>query len=239
MTGLALNLSSRIVGDAGVLYCKGRVVAGPEAAELLQQTKALLVLCSDVVLNFSEITYVDSSGLGALVTLCSRAGVPNGQVVLCNLSQKVNDLLTLTKLRTLFEIYESESAAISALYGEVERPSKPGAPSGPRLLCVDSSCELLVYLREILQAENYQVLTTLNLSDALLLLKATQFSLLLLGPNFVRAGSSAVEVLRAAAGKVPALILQDHQDAAEMARDILGQISKELTPKQGAASRPS
>ncbi len=239
MADIALNLTSRIVGDVAVLYCKGRVVAGSEAEELQKKVKFLLLQCCDVVLNFSEITFVDSSGLGALVSLCSRGGAPNGQVVLCNLPTRVRDLLNMTKLLSLFEIYENEAAAIFALYGEVSRGSRRGAPSGPRLLCVDTSSDLLAYVREMLQAENYQVLTTLNLPDALLLLKATQFSMLLLGPNFVRAGSSPVETLRAAAGKAPTVTLEDIKDPAEMASHILGKITKELPSQQKASARPS
>jgi CheY-like chemotaxis protein len=183
------------------------------------------------VLNFSEITYIDSSGIGALVTLCSGGSAPNGQVVLSNLPEKVREILTITKLDKVFEIYDSEAAAIFALYGEVARAGRPGALTGPRLLCVDSSNELLAYLREILQAENFQVLTSGNLSDALLLVRATRFSLLLLGPNFVRAGSSPVEALRAAAGNTPTIVFQENEDAAEMARDILNKVNKELFPK--------
>jgi anti-sigma B factor antagonist len=237
MANIGLTLTSRVVGDVAVLYCKGRVVAGDEAQELQKKVKSLLVQCCDVVLNFSEITYIDSSGIGALVTVCTRGSAPNGQVVLSDLPERVRELLTITKLVTVFEIYDTEAAAIYALYGEVARAGRPGAPTGARLLCVDSSNDLLSYLREILYAANYQVLTTLNLSDALLLVRATRFSLLVLGPNFVRTGSSGVEALRAAAGDTPTITFHDNEDAAEMARDVLSKIEKALPSKQ--AARPN
>ena len=232
----SLKLTSRIVGDVGVLYCSGRVVAGAESEQLQKMTRSMLQHTSDVVLNFSEISYVDSSGLGALVNLCSHGSAPNNQVVLCNLSDKVRDVLQVTKLHDVFEIYESEPAALFALYGEVARTRRPGAPTGSRILCVDNSCDLLSYLREILQATNYQVLTTVNLADALLLLKATKFNLVLIGPNFVRAGASPVEVLRAAARSTPTTAFLDNEDAAEMARDILAKVDKELSSSRSAGS---
>jgi anti-sigma B factor antagonist len=230
-----LSLTSRIIGDVGVVYGRGRVVAGTEANQLKQQVKSMLTECVDVVLNFDEIDYIDSSGLGVLVTLCSRASAPNGQVVLCNLPEKVQELLTITKLTKVFEIYKTEAEAIYGLYGEVSRNLRPGLPSGPRLLCVDSSAELLAYLREVLHAENYSVLTALNMQDALLLLRASKFALVAAGPNFAREGASAVEALRAAAGNIPLITLRDHPDPITMTREIVAQIGGALSSKRASS----
>lgn len=230
-----LKLTSRIIGDVGVVYGHGRVVAGTEAAQLKEQVKSMLTQCVDVILNFSDIDYIDSSGLGVLVTLCTRASAPNGQVVLCNLPEKVQELLTITKLTKVFEIYKTEAEAIYGLYGEVSRDLRPGAPSGSRLLCVDSSPELLAYLREILYAENYPVLTALNMQDAILLLRATKFKLVAVGPNFVREGASTVEALRAAAADTPLIALRDNADPAAMTREIVAQIGSALSSKRASS----
>jgi len=230
-----LTLTSRIIGDVGVVYGRGRVVAGDEASQLKQQVRSILSHCNDVILNFAGIDYIDSSGLGVLVTLCTRASAPNGQVVLCNLPDKVQELLAITKLTKVFEIYKTEAEAIYGLYGEVSRDLRPGMPTGSRLLCVDSSPELLAYLREILHAENYPVLTALNLEDALLLLRATKFSLVAVGPNFVREGASTVEALRAAAGNTPLVTLRENPDVAAMTRDIVAQIGNALSSSKRAS----
>ena len=230
-----LALTSRIIGDIGVVYGRGRVVAGTEAGQLKQQVKSMLADCNDIILNFAGIDYIDSSGLGVLVTLCTRASAPNGQVVLCNLPEKVQELLTITKLTTVFEIYKTEAEAIYGLYGEVSRNLRPDAPTGPRLLCVDSSTELLAYLREILRAENYPVLTALNMEDALLLLRASKFSLVAIGPNFARQGASTVEALRAAAGNAPLVTLRDNPDPAAMTREVVAQIGNALSSSMRAS----
>src|SRR5437868_7124157 len=232
-----LALTSRIIGDIGVVYGRGRVVAGTEAGQLKQQVKSMLTECLDVILNFAAIDYIDSSGLGVLVTLCTRASAPNGQVVLCNLPEKVQELLSITKLTKVFEIYKTEAEAIYGLYGEVSRDLRPGMPTGARLLCVDSSPELLAYLREILHAENYPVLTALNMEDGLLLLRATKFSLVAIGPNFAREGASTVEALRAAAGATPLITLRENPDAAAMTRDIVAQIANALSSPERTARK--
>jgi len=99
------------VEDVLVVDCSGRVVFGEESATLRDTVKKLLAESPKVVLNLREVNYVDSGGLGTLVSLYTSARNAGGAVKLANLSRRVGDLLQLTKLLTIFEVFDDEEAA--------------------------------------------------------------------------------------------------------------------------------
>jgi anti-sigma B factor antagonist len=108
---MQLRMSTRTVGGVLVVDCSGRVVFGEESASLRDTVKKLLAQSPKIVLNLHEVNYIDSGGLGTLVSLYTTARSAGGAVKLTRLSQRVGDLLQITKLLTIFEVFDSEEAA--------------------------------------------------------------------------------------------------------------------------------
>ncbi len=108
---MQLRMSTRTIDDVLVLDCSGRVVFGEESASLRDTVKKLLAGNPELVLNMREVSYLDSGGLGTLVSLYTTAQNAGGAVKLASLSQRVGDLLQVTKIFTIFEVFDDEEAA--------------------------------------------------------------------------------------------------------------------------------
>src|SRR6267154_6418602 len=111
---MQLRMSTRQVDGVLVVDCSGRVVFGEESASLRDTVKKLLVQSPKVVLNLREVNYIDSGGLGTLVSLYTTARNAGGAVKLARLTQRVGDLLQVTKLLTVFEVFNSEEEAVQS-----------------------------------------------------------------------------------------------------------------------------
>jgi len=111
---MQLKLNTRVVKGVTVVDCDGRIVFGEESALLRDTLKKMMVENSQIVLNLGRISYIDSGGLGTLVALYTSAQTAGGAVKLANLTQRVDDLLQVTKLLTVFEVYDSEEKAIAS-----------------------------------------------------------------------------------------------------------------------------
>jgi anti-sigma B factor antagonist len=111
---MALKIGVRNVNGVTVLDCSGRIVFGDEAALLRDRVKALLPENNRIVLNLAQVSYIDSGGIGTMVSLYTSARSAGGDIKLVNLTKRVGDLLQITKLITVFETYDSESRAIQA-----------------------------------------------------------------------------------------------------------------------------
>ncbi len=111
---MALKLSVKNVNGVTVVYCSGRIVFGEEAADLRERVKEMLATIRQIVLNLGGVSYIDSGGLGTLVGLYTSARAVGGDIKLANLTQRVRDQLQITKLVTVFEVYDSEEKAINA-----------------------------------------------------------------------------------------------------------------------------
>ena len=108
---MQLRMSTRTVNGVMLVDCSGRVVFGEESATLRDTVKKLLAQNPNIVLSLKEVNFIDSGGLGTLVSLYTTARNAGGAVKLARLSQRVGDLLQLTKLLTIFEVFEDEEAA--------------------------------------------------------------------------------------------------------------------------------
>jgi anti-sigma B factor antagonist len=111
---MQLKLNNRVVNGVAVVDCGGRIVFGEESALLRDTVKKLIGENSQIVLNLAGINYIDSGGLGTLVALYTTAQNAGGSVKLANLTQRVGDLLQVTKLLTVFEVYDSEDKAVKS-----------------------------------------------------------------------------------------------------------------------------
>jgi anti-sigma B factor antagonist len=111
---MQLSLNTRTVKDVLIVDCHGRIVFGEESAMLRDTVRKLIATNKRIVLNLGGINYIDSGGLGTLVSLYTTAHNSGGAIKLANLTQRVGDLLQVTKLVTVFEVYESEDQAIES-----------------------------------------------------------------------------------------------------------------------------
>lgn len=112
---MSLKTSDREVNGVTILDLAGRIVLG-DGSEALRTTLKELAIAGKkkVLLNLADVTYLDSSGLGALVSGYSTITGQQGQVKLVNLNTKVHDLLRVTKLLTVFEVFDNEATALSS-----------------------------------------------------------------------------------------------------------------------------
>src|ERR1700738_806510 len=110
-----MQIEERAVGDVVVLDLKGRVTLG-ECDELLKDKVNSLVNrgFKKIVLNLAEVPYVDSAGLGEIVRTYTTVRRQGGRLKPLNLTKRISDLLSITKLLTVFETFDSESEAIKS-----------------------------------------------------------------------------------------------------------------------------
>jgi anti-sigma B factor antagonist len=109
---MQLKISTRILDGVLIVDCSGRFILGEESAILRDTVKKLINDHKRVVLNLSGVNYVDSGGLGTLVSLYTTAQNAGGAIKLANLTQRIGDLLQVTKLITVFEVFDSEEQAV-------------------------------------------------------------------------------------------------------------------------------
>lgn len=105
---------TRQVDGVTVVVCQGRIVFGEEATALRDCLKDLLKSARQIVLNLSGVSYIDSGGLGTLVGCYSSARSVGADIKLTGLGHRLRDLLQITKLATVFEVYETDQQAIAA-----------------------------------------------------------------------------------------------------------------------------
>lgn len=112
---MMLKMSIRDLGGITVLDCFGRIIFGEETAALRDEVKKIIADNRSLVLNLAGVNYVDSGGLGTLVSLYSIAKASGSTMKLANLTPRVGDLLQVTKLVTVFDVYDNEGQAVEAL----------------------------------------------------------------------------------------------------------------------------
>ncbi len=110
-----LNISERLAGDVTILDLSGKITIGEGSVALRTAIRRMLEEGKKkILLNLAGVGYVDSSGIGELVSSYTAINKDGGQLKLLNLTQKIQDLLTITKLLTVFDVYESESEALNS-----------------------------------------------------------------------------------------------------------------------------
>lgn len=110
-----LNISTRENGGVIVVDLVGRIALGETSANLHQTLKDLVNNGNrQILLNLADVTTIDSSGLGTLVAGYTSVETNDGQLKLANLSDRASELMTITKLYTVFEIFDNEEAAVNS-----------------------------------------------------------------------------------------------------------------------------
>lgn len=108
-----MNIHTRTVGDVRILDISGKIILGQGTMVVRNTIKDLLHNgVKKIVLNLAEVNYIDSSGVGELVSSFTSVAKEGGQLKLLNLTGKVRDILAITRLLTAFEVYDNEQAAV-------------------------------------------------------------------------------------------------------------------------------
>lgn len=112
---MALQIVEKHVGQVTVLGLSGRITLGEESTNLRSKIKTLLTGSPRLVLDLGDISYIDSAGLGALVAAHTSAANQGARMVLANLTKRLNEQLSITKLVTVFETFDSVEDAVKKL----------------------------------------------------------------------------------------------------------------------------
>ncbi len=114
---MSLEIKERDREGIAVLDCKGRMVLGNEVEHFRGVTRGLLEAGKrNLILNLLHVDHIDSSGLGELVALSKALQRESGQVKLVDLNNKQVQLLVMTKLTTVFELYDDEQQAVNSFF---------------------------------------------------------------------------------------------------------------------------
>lgn len=110
-----MKIETRTVGDVHVLDCSGKITLGEGTMAIRNTVREVLKNGGKkIILNLSDVNYIDSSGIGELVSTFTTVTNQGGQLKLLNLTKKIQELLQITKLLTVFSVYQSEQDAISS-----------------------------------------------------------------------------------------------------------------------------
>jgi anti-sigma B factor antagonist len=124
---MSLKITQTIAGDVTILKCDGRITLGVDPALRSRVEAAMQGGAKDIVLDLTGLDYVDSSGIGSLVSSFTFARNSGGRLVLVGLNKKVKDLLQITKLYTVFQMFENTDAALASLRGDTALKGADGA----------------------------------------------------------------------------------------------------------------
>jgi anti-sigma B factor antagonist len=233
---MALTLESQVKDDVVIIRCKGRIGFGVEIdalqAEVDKRTKIAgtdYYRTKRVVLHLGEADYIDSSGLGALVRMYSVLEAAGGGLKLCELSPTVSKTIEITNLEFLFPRYPSEAHAIDSFSSSSHAHRERFDSSKTRILCVDTSSDLLAGLNALLTRSGYEVFTTRYAGEVVTLAKATQPKVVICGPGMACSApaSAAMDKLRHASGGPQILCLPPDfhtSEAGAAGRDLLSQV---------------
>ena len=112
---MSMKISVRQVDGVTIVDCSGRITLGEGSVTLRDTVREILAKGQKkILLNLADVNYIDSSGIGELVSAFTTTKNQNGELKLLKLTKKVNDLLQITKLYTVFDVKDDEAAAVKA-----------------------------------------------------------------------------------------------------------------------------
>ena len=110
-----MKIESRSVGDIHVLDCSGKITLGEETMAVRNTVGNILKSGGEkIVLNLADVNYIDSSGVGELVSTYTTVADEGGELKLLCLTKKVHEVLAIMKLLTVFQAYNSEQAIVAS-----------------------------------------------------------------------------------------------------------------------------
>jgi anti-sigma B factor antagonist len=112
---VALKMTNREVDGVSVVALDGRIVLGEESNALREKVKSLIAEGKKkIILNMDNVTFIDSAGLGTLVAAHHSVKMQGASLRLCHLGSKFQEVLQITKLLTVFDVYKTEAEAVSS-----------------------------------------------------------------------------------------------------------------------------
>jgi anti-anti-sigma factor len=180
---MSLSLDCRACGKVYVIKSIGRIVTGEEATTLQAAMNRAVMEFRHVVLDISEVTRIDSSGMGLLVRFLSHVRSRGGDLRLAAPQPFFRRLLEMTKLSSIFRVYDSDEQAIVSFLKEPQELHPTPKGVGPLVLFVDQSPDLCAFVRTLLDHQGYVVVSTCRMRDAKILLTASEVAYIVLGPD--------------------------------------------------------
>lgn len=112
---MSVKLTTRQIGDVTVIDAAGRITLGEGSSTFRDSIKELTAKGhKKVLLNLGDVSYIDSSGIGELVSGFTTMSNAGGQLKLLKLTKRIQDLLQITKLYTIFEVFDDEAAGLAS-----------------------------------------------------------------------------------------------------------------------------
>lgn len=112
---MSVKLTTRQIGDVTVIDAAGRITLGEGSSTFRDTIKELTAKGhKKVLLNLGDVSYIDSSGIGELVSGFTTMSNAGGQLKLLKLTKRIQDLLQITKLYTIFEVFDDEAAGLAS-----------------------------------------------------------------------------------------------------------------------------
>ena len=112
---MSVKLTTRQVGDVTVIDAVGRITLGEGSSTFRDNVKDLVTKGNKkILMNLAEVSYIDSSGIGELVSGFTTVSNAGGSLKLLKLTKRIQDLLQITKLYTIFEVFDDEAAALAS-----------------------------------------------------------------------------------------------------------------------------
>jgi anti-sigma B factor antagonist len=110
-----MKIEMRTVGDIQILDCSGKITLGEGTMAVRNTVRDILKNNGKkIILNLGDVNYIDSSGIGELVSTYTTVTNSGGQLKLLNLTKKIQELLAITKLLTVFQVFNSEAEALAS-----------------------------------------------------------------------------------------------------------------------------
>jgi anti-anti-sigma factor len=226
-----LTLNSRFADNIYIIECSGRIVLGPEVTALEAAfDRGVENTFNRFVLSLAEVTRLDSIGIGLLVRFAERLRRRGGDIRLAEPPPFLIRLLEVTQLSKSIHTFPTEEEAILSFLRQPSPEDASRQQSGPRLLFIDESADLCVFVRTVLGQRGFDVRSSCVLRDAKLLLQVEGADYILAGPGTSqRSATTVLASLSPIAPKAIALSLpEDFKNLdAEAATQALIQVIKQ------------
>ncbi len=240
---MPLTFESQVIDNKiAVIRCKGRITLGEEVQALEKEVDRLTKIdgsnyyrVKHVVLQLAETDFLDSSGLGCLVRLYGVLRAAGGGLNLCQMPPRVSKIIEMTNLGGVFPAYASEAQAIEAFDGAAQGAGGRFDASKIRVVCIDTSKDLLAGLNALLTGAGYAVFTTRYIGEAVTLVKTTQPRVVICGPGMMAVPNAAavIDKFGQTGGKLDVLRLPSDfytADAGHAGQELIGQVRALTSP---------
>jgi anti-sigma B factor antagonist len=230
---MPLALQKEKVGDFVVFRCQGRIVLGEEIRALQAAVNPASCETRKVLLHLGDISFIDSAGIGALMRLLRDLRSHGCELNLCHLSDPVERVLRVTNLVGVLPCYATEEEAIRGGTSELQSAPVPAPPAKLKIVCADTSREVLEYVSTLLKRSGYEVLASRNASDALTLVKVSSPHVVICGAG-IQADAKTVQKMRESSPKARLIFLPPDfsaSDAGDAGTHLVEQIRSAIAAR--------